>query len=140
MAQAVTGQVIVIGAGLAGLTAARLLRQEGLSVRVLEARSQVGGRVRSLTHEGFTLDVGFQVLFTAYPAVPRNLDLARLDLVSLPPAAVIREGRSSQTVGRDPGSLLGTVRAAVSLLLPDAFRRRYRVAQGRDRPRDAAAG
>ncbi len=121
MAQATTGQVIVIGAGLAGLTAARLLRLAGLSVRVLEARSQVGGRVRSLVHEGFTLDVGFQVLFTAYPAVPRNLDLARLDLVSLPPAAVIREGRLRQTVGRDPGSLLGTVRAD-SLTWPDRAR------------------
>ena len=114
-------QVIVVGAGLAGLTAARLLRQAGVNVRVLEARSQLGGRVRSVTHEGFTLDVGFQVLFTAYPAAARNLDLTRLDLVTLPPAAVIRNGRSRETVGRDPGSLLGTLRAG-SFSWPDRVR------------------
>jgi phytoene dehydrogenase-like protein len=104
-------QVVVIGAGLAGLAAARLLRLAGVRVRVLEARSQVGGRVRSVTQDGFTLDVGFQVLFTAYPAVRRNLDLTCLDLVPLLPAAVICRGRGRETVGRDPGSLSGTLRA-----------------------------
>ncbi len=78
---------------------------------MLEARSQVGGRVRSLTRDGFTRDVGFQVLFTAYPAVRRNLDLTRLDLVPLLPAAVICRGKTRETVGRDPGSLSGTLRA-----------------------------
>lgn len=104
-------QVVVIGAGLAGLAAARLLRLAGARGRVLEARSQVGGRVRSLMQDGFTLDMGFQVLFTAYPAVRRNLDLTRLDLVPLPPAAVICRGRARETVGRGPGSLPGTLRA-----------------------------
>ncbi len=112
---------MVIGAGLAGLTAARLLRRAGVEVRVLEARAQVGGRVRSLTHDGFTLDAGFQVLFTAYPAVRRNLDLTRLDLVPLLPAAVIRRGNLRETVGRDPGSLLGTARAE-SFSWPDRVR------------------
>lgn len=104
-------RVVVVGAGLAGLAAARLLRQAGARVRVLEASSGVGGRVRSFTQDGFTLDVGFQVLFTAYPAVRRNLDLTRLDLVPLLPAAVICRGRARETVGRDPGSLPGTLRA-----------------------------
>ena len=76
--------VVVIGSGLAGLTAARQLRLAGVNVRVLEASSYFGGRVHSLTQDGFTLDAGFQVLFTAYPAVARNLDLKRLDLVAFP--------------------------------------------------------
>ena len=63
------------------MTAARQLRLAGVSVRVLEASSYFGCRVHSLTQDGFTLDAGFQVLFTAYPAVARNLDLKRLDLV-----------------------------------------------------------
>lgn len=55
--------VIVVGAGLAGLTAARRLRDHGLSVRVLEARSQPGGRVRSATLEtGTVIDVGAQFI------------------------------------------------------------------------------
>jgi len=114
-------QVVVIGAGLAGLSAARLLWRAGMNVRVLEARPQVGGRVRSLVQNGFTLDVGFQVLFTAYPAVRRNLDLTRLDLVTLPLAAVIRRGSRAETVGRDPSSLGGTLRAS-SFTWPDRLR------------------
>lgn len=114
-------QVVVVGAGLAGLTAARELQRAGVRVRVLEAHPQVGGRVRSATEDGFTLDVGFQVLFTAYPAVQRQLDLTRLDLVPLLPAAVIRGGRGNETVGRDPGSLPGTLRAG-SFSWPDRAR------------------
>ncbi len=113
--------VVVVGAGLAGLTAARVLRLAGVRVRVLESQPHLGGRVHSLSQDGFTLDAGFQVLFTAYPAVKRNLDLKRLDLVSLLPAAVICQGRSRETVGRDPGSLRGTLRAG-SLNWPDRVR------------------
>ncbi len=90
-------------------------------MRVLEAQAHLGGRVHSVTQDGFTLDAGFQVLFTAYPAVKRNLDLKRLDLVNLLPAAVICQGRSRETVGRDPGSLRGTLQAG-SLSWPDRVR------------------
>ena len=103
------------------MTAARQLRLAGVSVRVLEASSYLGGRVHSLTQDGFTLDAGFQVLFTAYPAVARNLDLKRLDLVALPPAAVICRGEKRETVGRDSGSLSGTLQAE-SLSWPDRAR------------------
>ncbi|WP_407568669.1 NAD(P)/FAD-dependent oxidoreductase [Deinococcus altitudinis] len=112
--------IVVVGAGLAGLTAARVLTRAGLRVRVLEASGQVGGRVRSYTRQGFTLDAGYQVLFTAYPAVRRQLDLGALDLVTIAPAAVIRrgaqshKGAQSQTMAdpfRDPASLLPTLGA-----------------------------
>ena len=106
--------IVVVGAGLAGLTAARVLTRAGRRVRVLEASGQVGGRVRSYTRQGFTLDAGYQVLFTAYPAVRRQLDLTALDLVTIAPAAVIRRGAASQTMAdpfRDPGSLLSTLGA-----------------------------
>jgi phytoene dehydrogenase-like protein len=108
--------VVVIGAGLAGLTAARQLQRAGSGVRVLEAGPQVGGRVRSRTVRGCTLDRVFQVLFTAYPAVRRNLDLARLDLRTFAPAAVLvhadgwRE-RVRDPV-RDPATLMDTLRSS----------------------------
>ncbi|QCC48244.1 NAD(P)/FAD-dependent oxidoreductase [Halobellus limi] len=93
--------VAVVGAGLAGLVAARRLAASGADVTVVERRSTVGGRVRTETRDGFTLDRGFQVLFTAYPAVRRELDLDALDLRYFRPGAVIaRPG--SRSVLSDP--------------------------------------
>lgn len=81
--------VLIIGAGLAGLTCARLLQRGGHDVTLLEADDGVGGRVRSDRVSGYTLDRGFQVLFDAYPAVRRQLDLAALQLRAFDPGALI---------------------------------------------------
>src|SRR5690349_55689 len=83
--------VVIVGAGLAGLTCAGELARRGTEVLVLEASDGVGGRVRTDRVEGFTLDRGFQVLFTAYPTA-RKLDLRRLRLRTLEPGAVIAKG------------------------------------------------
>jgi phytoene dehydrogenase-like protein len=103
-----TPSVVVAGAGLAGLVAARHLAAAGAEVTVFERRDEVGGRVRSRRRDGFTLDRGFQVLFTAYPAVRRELDLGELDLQSFSPGALIaRPGERSVLSDplRDPLSL-----------------------------------
>lgn len=70
--------VIVVGAGMAGLTAATVLHSAGMSIRVLEAGDEVGGRIRTDLVDGMRLDRGFQVLNPAYPAVARHVDLAAL--------------------------------------------------------------
>lgn len=72
--------VVIVGAGLAGLHAARLLTAAGLSVLVLEAADRVGGRVATDVVDGFTLDRGFQLYNPAYPEGRRALDHQRLDL------------------------------------------------------------
>lgn len=72
--------VVVVGAGLAGLTAALRLTAAGLRTLVLEAADDVGGRVRTDLVDGYRLDRGFQVLNTAYPQVRRMIDLPALDL------------------------------------------------------------
>ena len=87
--------ILVVGAGPAGLTCAKVLAQAGREVRVLEASDGVGGRVRTDQHrDGFLLDRGFQVLFTAYPSVRRHVDIAALrprDFV--PGVAIVRDGK-----------------------------------------------
>ena len=116
--------VVVVGAGLAGLTAARVLARAGRRVRVLEASGELGGRVRTRDLQGHRVDLGFQVLFTAYPAVRRQLDLERLRLVELRPAAVLRRGRRAETLAdplRDPARLLQTL-AARGITLADKLR------------------
>ena len=49
---------IVVGAGVAGLTAARLLARDGRRVAVLEARDRVGGRVWTDRTDGLVTDLG----------------------------------------------------------------------------------
>ena len=94
--------VIVVGAGLAGLTAARELRRAGRSVVVLEASDGVGGRVRTDRVDGHLVDRGFQVLFPAYPAYRRQLRRDGPTLARVPPSAVLRDGRGPVEVVGDP--------------------------------------
>jgi protoporphyrinogen oxidase len=84
--------VLVVGAGLAGLHAAVRLAAAGLDVHVVEADGAVGGRMRTDLVDGFRLDRGFQVLSTGYPEAARALDLGALDLRELDSAVVVRSG------------------------------------------------
>jgi len=104
--------VVVAGGGLAGLVAARHLADAGADVTLFERRETVGGRVRSERVDGYTVDRGFQVLFTAYPAVRRELDLEALDLRRFSPGAVIARPGERSTLAdplRDPSALSATV-------------------------------
>ena len=71
-------EFVVIGAGLAGLTAALILHRRGREVVLLERGDAVGGRVRTDFDSGFTLDRGFQVLLTAYPEIANYLSLIHI--------------------------------------------------------------
>ena len=70
---------IVVGAGLAGLSAVRELEKSGRSVLLLEASDSVGGRVRSDYIDGFICDRGFQVINPKYPEVAKSGVLKDLD-------------------------------------------------------------
>lgn len=112
-------EVVVVGAGLAGLAAARTLQAAGRRPLVLEASDGVGGRVRSDVVDGFTLDRGFQVLLTAYPEPARQLDLDALDLRPFDPGALVWTGDRFALVAdpfRQPGALLRTAVAPVGSL------------------------
>ena len=66
--------IVIVGAGISGLQAARLLEIQGATYLLLEKSNKIGGRVQSETVDGYVLDHGFQVLQTAYPEVQRSLD------------------------------------------------------------------
>ena len=83
--------VIIIGAGIAGLTCAKYLKDRGIQSLILEASDGVGGRVRTDVYEGFLLDRGFQILLTAYPEAQRLLNYKSLDLKAFKSGAVIRD-------------------------------------------------
>ncbi len=86
----VTPNVLIIGAGLAGLACARRLTSAGLTCTILEASDGIGGRVRTDRVQGFQLDRGFQVLLTGYPEAREVLNYQALDLMPFHPGALIR--------------------------------------------------
>lgn len=109
--------VAVVGAGMAGLQAARALARAGLEVRVLEASDAVGGRIRTDVVDGFLVDRGFQLLNPGYPAVKRSVDVAALKLQSFPAgvAALLDDGL--QELGhplREPRLVGTTLRSVAS--------------------------
>lgn len=98
--------VIVVGAGLAGLAAARQLAIHGLDVLVLEGSDDVGGRVRTDRIDGLLLDRGFQLYNPAYPEAARVLDHEALDLRPLTAGVIVSMARRSIRLGdprRKPG-------------------------------------
>lgn len=88
-------EVLVIGAGLAGLRCADLLAAAGRDVLVWEAKTAVGGRVRTDIVDGFRCDRGFQVLNPAYPELRRAVNVDRLNLQPFGPGVVVRRDQGS---------------------------------------------
>ena len=102
-------KAIVVGAGLAGLTCAKVLRERGAEVAVFEASDSVGGRVRTDEQDGFLLDRGFQVYFTSYPVARRHLDYRALDFKDFDPGVIVRRGSERSVLSdprRDPKALV----------------------------------
>jgi len=93
--------VLVIGAGLAGLSCAVDLTRAGVDTVVLEKSDCAGGRVRTDRVDGMQLDRGFQLLNPAYPALDGFVDLPALDLCPFD-AGVVVARRGGRTVLADP--------------------------------------
>lgn len=89
-------KVIVIGAGLAGLSAAITLQNEGISVTVLESSDRPGGRVTSDLIDGFICDRGFQLLNINYPEIKRLGIAKEIDFVSA--SSVIEVARDDRRI------------------------------------------
>jgi len=125
--------VLIVGAGLAGLCAARRLHEAGVSFQILEGSDGIGGRVRTDQMDGFLLDRGFQVLLTAYPEARAVLDYAALDLKKFTPGTLSWfAGGLNQLVDpwRTPGAWMDSLRSDFC-----TFRDKLRIARLRSRLR-----
>ena len=111
-----TCDVLVVGAGLAGLQCARELQAAGREVQVWEASDDVGGRIRTDRVDGFLVDRGFQVLNPAYPAVRRWVDVGALALQAFGAGLRVRREDSLAVLAhpvREPGLILQTLRSGL---------------------------
>ena len=115
--------VVIVGAGLAGLSAAREIQRHGLSVIVLESSDAVGGRVRTDIVDGFQLDRGFQVMLTAYPELQTQVDMRALDLRPFDPGALVWRNGKGHAVSdpfRKPQTLATTAFAPIGSVFDKA--------------------
>lgn len=76
-------RVLVVGAGMAGLTAARKLAEAGMQVLVLEARDRVGGRIRTLRDQGEVLELGAEFIHGRPAELWQLIDEAELETYAL---------------------------------------------------------
>ena len=81
--------VVIVGAGLAGLSAAHTLIEAGVDVRVLEASTSVGGRVQTDEINGYRFDRGFQLINARYPELETLDIVGKLDFKFAPRAVDI---------------------------------------------------
>lgn len=122
--------VVVVGAGVAGLACAARLRAEGLGVLVVEASDGIGGRMRTDELDGFRLDRGSHLLLTGSREAERVLELEALALGELYPGALVWNGRRLRRVA-DP--FRRPLDALASLRSPAAARDYLRLARLRAR-------
>ena len=94
-------EVLIVGAGLAGLNAAIDLEAAGVDVRVIESSDRAGGRVASDVIDGFICDRGFQLINAQYPALQELNVLNELDFIEAPRVIEVSLGDRRHVIG-DP--------------------------------------
>ena len=108
--------VVIIGAGLAGLSCARALQDNDIEFTLLEKSDRPGGRIKTDRVDDYQLDHGFQVLQTGYPNLAKYLDLPNLNLSAFPSGVAVRFENNFHIVAdprRHPSNFYSTVAAPI---------------------------
>lgn len=103
-----SAEVLVVGAGLAGLSAAIALQSAGVDVRVIESSDRAGGRVASDVIDGFICDRGFQLINAKYPALQELDVIKEIDFLPAPRVIEVSLGEKRHPIG-DPRQAPWTV-------------------------------
>ena len=103
-----SAEVLIVGAGLAGLSAALKLQAAGKDVLVVESSDRAGGRVASDLIDGFICDRGFQLINAKYPALQELDVIKELDFLPAPRVIEVSLGEKRHPIG-DPRQAPWTV-------------------------------
>ena len=112
-------QVVIVGAGLAGLACGLELKKKDIPFIILESSDAPGGRIRTDEVDGFLLDRGFQILLTEYPEARKVFDYEKLNLKRFSPGALVRLGKKFHRVSdpfREPDKAIQTLFAPIGTL------------------------
>lgn len=109
--------VLVIGAGLAGLNAAIHLQSRGANVRVVEASDRPGGRVASDVIDGYICDRGFQLINANYPALKELKVVDEIDFVVAPRVIEVAIDTGRHLIGDPRKALLSAFDSSLGSLL-----------------------
>ncbi|MEV6169724.1 NAD(P)/FAD-dependent oxidoreductase [Streptomyces sp. NPDC051954] len=130
--------VVIVGAGVAGLSAAHRLTSAGVTTAVLEAAPYVGGRMSTEKVDGFRLDRIGQLLSTSYPELGITPGLDALVLRPFAPGVLLHSGGRRHRAGAPANGggargALHAVRALASAPLPTSVHSRNQTAVPRPR-------
>jgi len=128
-------EVLIVGAGLAGLNAAINLEAAGVDVRVIESSDRAGGRVASDVIDGFICDRGFQLINAQYPALQELNVLNELDFIEAPRVIEVCLGDRRHVIG-DPRQVPWTALNRATGTVPEKIAL-LRFIAGRTKPGDS---
>jgi glycine/D-amino acid oxidase-like deaminating enzyme len=111
-------EVLVVGAGLAGLNAAITLQKAGVDVHLIESSDRPGGRVTSDLIDGFICDRGFQLINSKYPALQELDVIKEIDFLEAPRAIEVSLGHDRRTLG-DPRQMPWTALDRATGTIPE---------------------
>ena len=113
-------EVLIVGAGLAGLSTAIHLEAAGVEVTIIESSDRAGGRVASDVIDGFICDRGFQLINAQYPALQELNVIRELDFIEAPREIEVSLGDRRHVIG-DPRQVPWTALNKATGTIPEKF-------------------